>query len=72
MRFTAINEQGHQIVVVVHGSSISTSTNDSVGSVSARGALFTSQGKRVSRLEKGRYEVVDSGEIFVSADPAAP
>ena len=35
-------------------------------------SILTGRGQPVNRLEKGRYQVVVTGEILVSDDPDAP
>ena len=35
-------------------------------------SIKTSGGHSVNRLEKGKYEIVQSGEILTSDDPEAP
>ena len=72
MKFQVEDQNGFETFFNVRLAGISIGTIESDASVSGRGAITDSHGNRVNRLEKGRYQVVSTGEIFTSNDPNAP
>jgi hypothetical protein len=71
--FRARNTSGKVVEIVVDDSDVSASDLGSGGRETPRGlpTLRTSIGQRVNKVGPGRYEVVDSKEMFTSDDPSA-
>lgn len=72
--FSAYSEKGEKFNIIVYKNFIDTSDKDSFHlgeSLPGIMEFWTSYGQIVNRIEKGRYQIVDSGIYLISDDPNA-
>jgi hypothetical protein len=69
--FTAVAGDGsrHTVIIVTRFQEGLTPTGHRMARITG---LITTQGRRLTRLEKGRYQDLDSGMTYASDDPHAP
>ena len=70
-RIAASVESGDRQLLDVWGHRINTSTLDGPSSAEGLPEIRTAAGLAVNRLARGRYQVVQTGEILESTDPNA-
>ncbi len=71
--FVAVGEDGseHTIDIYIHVFDVAT-FEDPSAELDGIKELRAEDGRRVNRIDKGVYEIVDTKERLTSADPAAP
>jgi hypothetical protein len=70
--FTAYFENGEKVTIIVYKNFIDLAGNNSFEfEKSSPGImeLWTSDGQIVNKIEKGKYQIVDSGRYLISDDP---
>lgn len=71
--FRAVSENGTEHMVHVFVEILDASSHDDPdGELEGLKTLPTADGHFVNRLEKGRYQIVETGEILLSSDENAP
>jgi hypothetical protein len=71
--FTASDQTGQVYRLEVHQEYSSAATRaDPSAVVPGQKRILTEYGESVTRIEKGKYEIVQTGVIVRSSDPAAP
>jgi hypothetical protein len=70
-RIAAVGSNGRRQVLNVWGRRINTSTLQGRSSIEGLSEIRTVDDRAVNRLEKGRYQIVQTGEILTSNDPNA-
>ena len=72
-QFIATDENGRRYTIMIYTNIVSAGTleNPSEG-VEGMTELKTFEGMAVNRLEKGRYQIVQTGVIVQSDSPGAP
>jgi len=71
--FTAVDEEGHEHTIHIYVDVVDAATmGDPNAEIEGLKSLKTEDGGNVNRLEKGKYQIVQTGQILTSGDPAAP
>ena len=72
--FTAYSENGEEVTIIVYKNFIDTTSKDNFElgeSLPGIMELWTADNQIVNRIERGRYQIVDSGLYLISDDPGA-
>ena len=71
--FRCQKDDGQEVVIDIYQDIIDAATRDQpTAEIGGPKSLRTQDGLTVNRLEKGRYEIVQTGEVLTSDDPNAP
>ena len=72
-QFIATDENGRRYTILIYTNVIKAGTVDNPsGGVEGMAELKTFEGMAVNRLEKGKYQIVQTGIIVQSDSPDAP
>ena len=71
--FNARTDDGQTIELMVHQDEIDAGTMDNPSAkIPGQKIILTVDGASVNHLDKGKYQIVQTGEILSSNDPNAP
>jgi hypothetical protein len=71
--FTAVDEEGQRHIIHIYVDIIDAASFDGPNAeIERRKTLRTEQGGSVDYLEKGKYKIVQTGQILTSNEAAAP
>ncbi len=70
--FRAQDEKGNEYVIYIYTDILDASTRGNPqAEIEGMKELRTEAGQAVNRLEKGKYQVVETGQVLVSQEPDA-